>query len=73
MGKTTLLAEFAHSVTTSAMATVLYGRCDGTGVPLEPFRSLPDRCVEYAPLDLLSDHGAQVGGEVLRLCPRSGG
>ena len=28
MGKTTLLAEFAHSVTSSTTATVLYGRCD---------------------------------------------
>ena len=31
MGKTTLLAEFAHTVTSSATATVLYGRCDQTG------------------------------------------
>jgi DNA-binding SARP family transcriptional activator len=38
MGKTTLLAEFANSVTSAAVATVLYGRCDETGVPLEPLR-----------------------------------
>jgi DNA-binding SARP family transcriptional activator len=70
MGKTTLLAEFAHSVTSSAMATVLYGRCDETGVPLEPFRSVLDACVEHAPLDLLTEHVARFGGELTRLCTR---
>jgi DNA-binding SARP family transcriptional activator len=72
MGKTTLLAEFANSVTSSAMATVLYGRCDETGVPLEPFRSVLDACVEHAPLDLLTEHVAHFGGELTRLCPRLG-
>jgi DNA-binding SARP family transcriptional activator/tetratricopeptide (TPR) repeat protein len=72
MGKTTLLAEFANSVTSSAMATVLYGRCDETGVPLEPFRSVLDTCVEHAPLDLLTEHVAHFGGELTRLCPRLG-
>jgi DNA-binding SARP family transcriptional activator/tetratricopeptide (TPR) repeat protein len=72
MGKTTLLAEFADSVTASAMATVLYGRCDETGVPLEPFRSVLDTCVEHAPLDLLAEHVAHVGGELTRLCPLLG-
>ena len=70
IGKTTLLAEFAHSVTSSATATVLYGRCDETGVPLEPFRSVLDACVEHAPLDLLTEHVAQFGGELTRLCAR---
>ena len=70
MGKTTLLAEFANSVTSSAMATVLYGRCDETGVPLEPFRTVLDACVEYAPLDLLTEHVAHLGGELTRLCSR---
>ncbi|MGA2306297.1 MAG: BTAD domain-containing putative transcriptional regulator [Acidimicrobiales bacterium] len=70
MGKTTLLAEFAHSVTSSATATVLYGRCDETGVPLEPFRSVLDACVEHAPLDLLTEHVARFGGELTRLCTR---
>jgi DNA-binding SARP family transcriptional activator len=70
MGKTTLLAEFAHSVTSSATATVLYGRCIETGVPLEPFRSVLDTCVEHAPLDLLTAHVAQCGGELTRLCSR---
>jgi DNA-binding SARP family transcriptional activator len=72
MGKTTLLAELANSVTYSAMATVLYGRCDETGVPLEPFRSVLDACVEHAPLDLLTEHVAHFGGELTRLCPRLG-
>jgi DNA-binding SARP family transcriptional activator len=70
MGKTTLLAEFAHSVTSSAAATVLYGRCDETGVPLEPFRSVLDACVEHAPLDLVTEHVVQFGGELTRLCSR---
>ncbi|MGO9333008.1 MAG: ATP-binding protein [Acidimicrobiales bacterium] len=70
MGKTTLLAEFANSVTSSAIATVLYGRCDETGVPLEPFRTVLDTCVEYAPLDLLTEHVAHLGGELTRLCSR---
>ena len=70
MGKTTLLAEFANSVTSSAIATVLYGRCDETGVPLEPFRTVLDACVEHAPLDLLTEHVAHLGGELTRLCSR---
>ena len=70
MGKTTLLAEFADSVTSSATATVLYGRCAETGAPLEPFRSVLDTCVEHAPLDLLAEHVAHVGGELSRLCPQ---
>jgi DNA-binding SARP family transcriptional activator len=72
MGKTTLLAEFANSVASSATATVLYGRCDETSVPLEPFRSVLDTCVEHAPLDLLTEHVAQFGGELTRLCSRLG-
>jgi DNA-binding SARP family transcriptional activator/tetratricopeptide (TPR) repeat protein len=70
MGKTTLLAEFANSVTSSATATVLYGRCVETGVPLEPFRSILDTCVEHAPLELLTEHVARFGGELARLCTR---
>ena len=70
IGKTTLLAEFANEVTSSATATVLYGRCDETGVPLEPFRTVLDTCVEHAPLDLLAEHVTHVGGELTRLCSR---
>ena len=72
MGKTTLLAEFADSVASSASVTVLYGRCDEMGVPLEPFRSVLDTCVEHAPSDLLAEHVAHVGGELTRLCSRLG-
>ena len=70
MGKTTLLAEFANTVRSSDAATVLYGRCDETGVPLEPFRSMLDACVEHAPLDLLTEHVARFGGQLTRLCGR---
>jgi DNA-binding SARP family transcriptional activator len=70
IGKTTLLAEFANSVSASGTAIVLYGRCDESGVPLEPFRTVLDMCVEHAPLDLLTEHVAQVGGELTRLCSR---
>ena len=70
MGKTTLLAEFANEVASSATATVLYGRCDETGVPLEPFRTVLDTCVENAPLDLLAEHVAHAGGELTRLSSR---
>ena len=72
MGKTTLLAEFANEVAASAAATVLYGRCDETGVPLEPFRTILDTCVENAPVALLAEHVAHVGGELTRLCSRLG-
>src|SRR4051794_12165463 len=38
IGKTTLLAAFAQWVVASGVATVVYGRCDETGVSLQPFR-----------------------------------
>jgi DNA-binding SARP family transcriptional activator len=68
IGKTTLLAEFAR--TAMSTATVLYGRCDETGVPLEPFRTVIGSCVEHAPLELLTDHVARCGGELARISPR---
>ncbi len=68
IGKTLLLAEFARSAVSTA--TVLYGRCDETGVPLEPFRTLIGSCVEHAPLELLTDHVARCGGELARIAPR---
>jgi DNA-binding SARP family transcriptional activator len=68
IGKTTLLAEFARSAMSTA--TVLYGRCDETGVPLEPFRTVIGSCVEHAPLELLTDHVARCGGELARISPR---
>ena len=70
IGKTTLLAEFAWSVTSSAAATVLYGRCEETGAPLEPFKTVLDSCVEHVPLSLLTEHVSRCGGELARLCPR---
>lgn len=70
IGKTTLLAEFAWSVTSSGTATVLYGRCDEAGVPLEPFRTLLGACVDHAPADLLAEHVARCGGELAHICPR---
>jgi DNA-binding SARP family transcriptional activator len=68
IGKTTLLAEFAQSA--MSKATVLYGRCDETGIPLEPFRTVLDACVEHASLELLTDHVARCGGELARIAPR---
>ena len=49
IGKTTLLGAFAEHVVSSASATVVYGRCDETGVSLQPFRSVLAACVEHAP------------------------
>jgi DNA-binding SARP family transcriptional activator len=68
IGKTTLLAEFARSAMSTA--TVLYGRCDEMGVPLEPFRTILGACVEHAPLELLTEHVAGCGGELARIAPR---
>jgi DNA-binding SARP family transcriptional activator/tetratricopeptide (TPR) repeat protein len=70
VGKTTLLAAFAQSVVSTADATVVYGRCDETGVPLQPFRSVLADCVEHAPVDLLAEHVARCGGELVRICPQ---
>ena len=70
IGKTTLLAAFAQSVVSTADATVVYGRCDETGVPLQPFRSVLADCVEHAPVDLLAEHVAWCSGELMRICPQ---
>ncbi len=70
IGKTTLLAAFAQSVVSTAGATVVYGRCDETGVPLQPFRSVLADCVEHAPVGLLAEHVARCGGELVRICPQ---
>jgi Bacterial transcriptional activator domain/AAA ATPase domain len=59
IGKTTLLAAFARSIMTSGSATVAYGRCDETGVSLQPFRSVLASCVEHAPVGLLTAHVAR--------------
>lgn len=70
IGKTTLLAAFAQSVVSKADTTVVFGRCDETGVPLQPFRSVLAHCVEHAPVDLLAEHVARCGGELVRICPQ---
>ncbi len=70
IGKTTLLAAFAQSVVSMADTTVVYGRCDETGVPLQPFRSVLADCVEHAPVGLLAEHVARCGGELVRICPQ---
>ncbi len=69
IGKTALLAAFARSVVASASATVVYGRCDETGVSLQPFRTVLAACVEHAPDRVLAEHVAQCGGELRRVCP----
>jgi len=69
IGKTSLLATFARSAVSSASATVAYGRCDETGVSLQPFRSVLSACIEHAPSTMLNDHVARHGGELARICP----
>jgi DNA-binding SARP family transcriptional activator len=69
IGKTTLLAAFAQASVSSARATVAYGRCDETGVPLQPLRRVLTACVEHAPVELLTEHVRLYGGELLRICP----
>ena len=69
IGKTSLLAAFADSVAKASAATVLFGRCEESGVPLEPFGSVLRLCVEHAPGDTLTGHVARCGGELMRICP----
>ncbi|HEX4490276.1 MAG TPA: BTAD domain-containing putative transcriptional regulator [Acidimicrobiia bacterium] len=69
IGKTALLGSFARRVAASESASVLYARCDETGVALQPFRSVLTTLVRHAPAPLLAAHVAQHGGELLRLCP----
>jgi Bacterial transcriptional activator domain. len=69
IGKTTLLVGFAQSLVESGRATMSYGRCDETGVSMQPFRTILSSCVEHASLAMLTEHVARHGGELLRLCP----
>jgi tetratricopeptide (TPR) repeat protein len=69
IGKTSLLAAFADSVAKASAATVLFGRCEESGVPLEPFGTVLRLCVEHAPGDTLTGHVARCGGELMRICP----
>ncbi|MBS1838754.1 MAG: AAA family ATPase, partial [Actinobacteria bacterium] len=70
IGRTTLLADLARSVTSAGTGVVLYGQCRDNVAPLEPFRSMLTSCVENLPLPLLMEHVARCGGELVRLCPR---
>jgi len=67
MGKTTLLSAFARTCRDSA--TVLYGRCDETSVPLQPLRSIVRTLVEHVPLQMLCEHVEVHGGELARPAP----
>ncbi len=69
IGKTALLAAFARASVSSGAANVVYGRCDETGVPLQPFRAVVAVCVEHTPVTILAEHVARHGGELLRICP----
>lgn len=69
IGKTSLLAAFAHRQKAAGSSTVVYARCDETGVPLQPFRSMLATCVEHAPSRLLNEHVARCGGDLARICP----
>jgi DNA-binding SARP family transcriptional activator len=71
IGKTTLLAAFAHDVRERGEATVLYARCDGgAAVSFQPFRSLLRWCVDHASTVLLEAHVARCGGALQRIAPQ---
>lgn len=72
IGKTSLLALFAHRLDEEGLAAVVYGRCDTSSVPLQPFRSIVGTCVECAPLNVLHAHVAACGSELLRIAPQLG-
>ncbi len=69
MGKTMLLADLARSAEGLGVS-VLYGASDETEVSLEPFRTILGACIEYADVELLTEHVARCGGELARLCPQ---
>lgn len=69
IGKTTLIAAFAHACRESS-AAVLYGRCDETSVPLQPFRTIVRTLVAHVPPSTLTAHVDVHGGELARLAPQ---
>jgi len=69
IGKTTLIAAFAHACRESS-AAVLYGRCDETSVPLQPLRSIVRTLVAHVPPSILAEHVDVHGGELARLAPQ---
>ena len=69
IGKTTLTSVIARTVGASG-GTVLYGRClEQVNAPYQPFVQALDDYVHHAPQELLEDHVAEFGGELLRLVP----
>jgi DNA-binding SARP family transcriptional activator/tetratricopeptide (TPR) repeat protein len=72
IGKTSLLAQFARRLTDQHLAPVAYGRCEEVTVPLQPFRTIIGTYVACAPLEVLQEHVAACGGELLRIAPQLG-
>jgi class 3 adenylate cyclase len=72
MGKTTLCTEFARAAHAQG-GIVLYGRCEeDLGAPYQPFAEALDHFVAHAPLDRLTNHVAEHGGELAALVPGLG-
>jgi len=69
MGKTTLCGEFTRTAHEEG-AIVLYGRSDEElAAPYQPFAEALDHLVAHAPVQLLSAHVAEHGGELAALVP----
>jgi DNA-binding SARP family transcriptional activator len=71
IGKTTLIAQFAHQICAPSGWAVFYGRCDEhLAVPFQPFPGLVSRMVQTLSDDTLNAHAATHGGDLLRLVPQ---
>ena len=69
IGKTTLAAAVAEELGRRG-TIVLYGRCDeDLRLPYQPFVEALTQFVANAPPDVLADHVATHGGELVRLVP----
>jgi class 3 adenylate cyclase/tetratricopeptide (TPR) repeat protein len=69
IGKTTLVSKFADDAFTGG-AIVLYGRCDeDLSIPYQPWVEALTHLVDYAPDDLLAEHVAERGADLLTLVP----
>ncbi len=69
IGKTALGAVMAREALASGWS-VLYGRCDeDLRLPYQPFVEALSHLVTHAPSDVLADHVAEFGGELVRLAP----
>ena len=72
MGKTTLCTEFARAAHAQG-GIVLYGRSEEElGAPYQPFAEALGHFVAHAPLDRLTEHVAEHGGELAALVPGLG-